>query len=551
MAQNTPFSISSITFNYRMRQKLGKIGSIPYRTLPHCSFLCEMKFIFTLVLLLFFRASFSQWTRVDQLPSSDIFTLYHKNGILYAGGKNIIYLSKDLGQTWDSTTSVPQLSFLNNIIVYKNELYAAAPGAGIFKSPDGGATWLDISAGIFPEVSGLCEFRGDLYAATLGNSVYKLNPVNGNSWLFFSNGLSNLSVNLPSIASNSNAIITGTLANGIYGHLPANSTTWEERLLTGQLDPNEGAYDIVTGHDTLFYSGRTGKFYISTDNGLNWDFIGNRLPSAATTVVNAKQAVLVSRLILEDGIFKILFYYIKKDSLQNPFINFSVVPDHFTYELDILGDKLWDASNKGLFYMSLSDLPGISAADDSPPSILPVLFVQFNIKCEQNKVLLTWKTAQEDNSHHFNIERSRDGSQWSVIGSLSAAGNSGSERNYSYTDGDPVDNSFYRIVEYGFDGSMHYTSVLQSSCEAADYFSLWPNPVHDRININIVTPGESRVMMKLFDNGGKLVKIQQATVLQGGNRLQLDIGLLASGVYSLSVDWDNGQKKKTIKLLKQ
>jgi hypothetical protein len=57
--------------------------------------------------------------------------------------------------------------------------------------------------------------------------------------------------------------------------------------------------------------------------------------------------------------------------------------------------------------------------------------------------------------------------------------------------------------------------------------------------------------MKLFDSKGKLVKIEQATVLQGGNLLNLDIGLLVSGVYSLSVDWDNGQKKKTIKMLKQ
>jgi hypothetical protein len=510
-----------------------------------------VKLTITLALFLSFSTSFCQWTREEKLPATDIASLYHKDNILYAGGKNIIYISQNNGLTWDSTSTIPQLFLVTSIIVYKNELYAAAPGAGVFKSPDSGTTWQNISAGIFPEVAGFCEFRGDLYAATLGNSVYKLNPVDGNSWLFFSNGLSGLSANLPAIASNSNAIIAGTLANGIYGHLPANSTTWEERLLAGQLDPNEGAYDIVTAHDTLFYSGRTGKFYMSTNNGLNWNFIGNRLASAATTLVNAKQAVLVSRHIFEAGSFKTLFYYIKKDALQNQFVNFSEIRDHFTYKIDILGDKLWDASNRGLFFMSLSGLPEISAADDSVPTILPVLFTSFHVECRDHKVLLTWKIAMEQNSSHFNIERSVDGTNWSVIGNLPAAGNSTNESSYSFTDNSPQQNGNYRIAQYDLDKKVQYTGISRSVCNVMDVFKLWPNPVHDIIFINIVGSNKSQAMIKIFDSKGGLVKVQSATVLQGSNQLSADMRSLANGMYSLSVDWNNGQMKKVIQVLKQ
>ncbi len=176
-----------------------------------------MKLIFTLVIVLCFSTSFSQWTRVEQLPSSDIFTVYHKDNILYAGGKRIIYVSKDEGQTWDSTTAIPGPPLINNIIVYKNELYAACAPSGVFKSPDGGITWQNISTGLlFPDISDFCEFKGDLYTATLGNSVYKLDPVNKNRWLFFGNGLSDLSANLTTIAGNNNALVAGTNANGIY-----------------------------------------------------------------------------------------------------------------------------------------------------------------------------------------------------------------------------------------------------------------------------------------------------------------------------------------------
>lgn len=510
-----------------------------------------MKLIFTLATVLCFSTSFSQWTRVQQLPSSDIFTVYHKDNILYAGGKRIIYVSKDEGQTWDSTTAIPGPPLINNIIVYKDELYAACAPSGVFKSTDGGITWQNISAGLlFPDISDFCEFKGDLYAATLGNSVYKLDPVRKNRWLFFGNNLSDLSANLTTIAGNSNALVAGTNANGIYDYLPANSTTWEERLLTGRISPNEKAYDIVTGHDTLFYASGIGKFYMSIDDGLNWQVIGNRLPSAATNVVNAKQALLISRYIF-DGSSKILFYYIKKDALQDPFVNFSVVFNHFSYKIDILGNRLWDASTGGLFYMSLSALPNISAVDPSPLTQQPVQFTLFNAKCDNKKVLLTWKTAQEQNSSHFDIEKSEDGIHWTFINTLPAARNSNDERSYSFTDNSPIQNNYYRIVEFDLNGKSQFTSIVQAMCNTTSTFNLWPNPVHDKVFINITTDNASQVMIRIFDSKGALVKMQRDMILQGSNQFNVDMRSLTTGIYSVSIDWNNGLMIKTVQVWKQ
>lgn len=508
------------------------------------------RILITLTLLLFFSTSFSQWTRVSQLPVTDIASVYHKDSTLYAGGKNIIYFSKDKGMTWDSTSAIPQLFLVTGMIVHKNELYATAPNKGVFKSPDGGATWEDISNGIFPDVSDFCEFRGDLYAATLGNSVYKLNPVNRNSWLFFGNGLSSLSANVNAIAGNNNALVAGTISNGLYDYLPANETTWEERFLLGQISANEGAYDIITAHDTLFYAGKTGRFYISTDNGLSWNLFGNRLNSSATTIVNAKQALLSSIRFFDGNSFSTAFFYIKKDSLQNPFVNFSVVGDHFTWKTDILGNKLWDASDRGLFYMSLSGLPGISGDDDSLPAILPVLFTGLNATCTANKVQLTWQTAQEQNTRRFDIERSADSIQWTVTGTVPAAGNSNIERNYSFTDNDPFSNGLYRLAEYDLDGRVQYSSIIHSSCNEKSPFSIWPNPVTDFLSINLVSTARSQAIVKLFDSKGALVKTQKTILLQGSNQFNVDMRTLAQGPYFLSIDWNNGQMKKTVQVLK-
>ena len=195
--------------------------------------------------------------------------------------------------------------------------------------------------------------------------------------------------------------------------------------------------------------------------------------------------------------------------------------------------------------MSLSDLPGISAADDPVAAgPLPVRYTSLNANCEKDKVLLTWKTAQEQNSSRFDIERSIDGIHWTLIGSQPSAGTSSTEKTYSFTDNTPLQNNFYRIAQYDLDGRMQYSSVLRSSCNATGMFSIGPNPVRDILFINIVTGNQSQAVMKVFDSKGALVKTQREKVLQGSNLLSLDMTALANGVYSLSVDWNNGQIEK-------
>jgi len=513
-----------------------------------------MKIFITIALALSFSASFSQWTRIQQLPPSEITSFYHRGDTLYAGGRGVIYISRNNGITWDSTNAIVNFPFVTSIIVYQNELYAVAPNRRAVKSADKGATWQEMfSANDTLDISDFCEFRGDLYATTFEKSIYKLNPVNRSSWLTFSNGLSSLSSIVNAIAATSTTLIAGTSRNGIYDYLPANSTTWEERVLQPNVSSFEGAYDIIAAHDTLFWAGTTGKFFISTDKGLSWSLFGNRLNAFNTSLANAKQALLAAVYFTDLVSFNTVFLYLKKDSLQTPFHSFSVVADHFTWKIDIVGNKIWDASDKGLFFMPLSDLPGITNAEDSVPITLPVRFTSFMASCQSNKVTLTWKTAQEQNTSRFDIERSVDGLHWTVIGNQAAAGNSTTEKSYSFSDNTPVQNNFYRIAEYDLDGRVHFTDTFRTSCNATVAFSVWPNPVHDNIFINIVSGNASPATINIFDGKGALVKTKNANLLRGSNQLKLDMITLANGIYSVLVEWNDGQIKirKSVQIAKQ
>ena len=188
-------------------------------------------------------------------------------------------------------------------------------------------------------------------------------------------------------------------------------------------------------------------------------------------------------------------------------------------------------------------------SNDNNP--LPVQFILFNSICQGNSVLLTWKTAQEQNSSRFNIERSSDAVNWTVIGNLPAAGNSNTEKSYSFSDNNPLQNGFYRIAEIAINGRAHYTGILMSNCASPDVFRVWPNPVREILFINIVATDPSAATIKIFDSKGSLVKIQSATVLRGSNQLNVGMQFLANGVYSLAVYWNKGQSKKTLQILKQ
>ena len=233
-------------------------------------------------------------------------------------------------------------------------------------------------------------------------------------------------------------------------------------------------------------------------------------------------------------------------------VSLVVSGDHFTYKIDILGDKLWDASNQGLFFFLLSDLPGISAADDSVAAIvLPVRFISFNANCEGNKILLTWKTAQEQNSNHFTIEKSMDAFLWKGIADEASSNKGNTENSYSFTDKNAAPNTYYRIAEHGLDGAIHYSIVLQASCKLPDAFNLWPNPFHDLLFMNVFAEKESPAIIKIFDSKGALVKMQKANFLRGNNGVSVNMKLFTTGAYHLSLVWENGQKNKTIQIIKR
>ena len=94
------------------------------------------------------------------------------------------------------------------------------------------------------------------------------------------------------------------------------------------------------------------------------------------------------------------------------------------------------------------------------PLLLPVTFINFYLNKTNNEIHISWATANESNNNHFEIERSFDAGTWSVIAIVTAAGNTNSITNYTFTDKNMnADVAYYRIKQVDNDGRTTYTAI--------------------------------------------------------------------------------------------
>jgi Secretion system C-terminal sorting domain len=204
-------------------------------------------------------------------------------------------------------------------------------------------------------------------------------------------------------------------------------------------------------------------------------------------------------------------------------------------------------------YVELTGIPGFSRWTlTTPGNPLPVKFILFNAKCSNEEVLLNWKTAFEQNSSHFEIQRSPDALSWSAIGTVPAAGFSSVEKSYFFLDHNPVSaTAFYRIAEFDFSGNIQYTGIIRYNCSTGDDIQWWPNPVIDQLYIAITRGQRETVVINTYNSKGALVAKQQSALLGGYNQLTVDMSRMAAGFYFVSITGNNGAVRKTIKVFKQ
>ena len=185
-------------------------------------------------------------------------------------------------------------------------------------------------------------------------------------------------------------------------------------------------------------------------------------------------------------------------------------------------------------------------------STLPVTLTKFTAALQNDKAILNWKTETEINSDRFEIEKSSDGTNWTKLGTVKAAGNSNLPRNYKTEDAQlhPGIN-YYRLKQIDIDQRYQYSTIVSVIYEPGKLLvKIYPNPIVTNIFADIYSDKNQTVTVRLQNVSGQLIKTATWTLEHGSNKKEIPASQLPPGVYILDIIDISRQYVSTSKLLK-
>ena len=180
---------------------------------------------------------------------------------------------------------------------------------------------------------------------------------------------------------------------------------------------------------------------------------------------------------------------------------------------------------------------------------LPIVLTKFTGKVTNDQdAILNWVTESENNNRGFNIEISRDGSNFTLLGTVASKGNSSTEQHYEFLHIKPQPGkTFYRLKQTDMDGRYEFSKIIsiQINNDLVKAF-VYPVPAKNRITINFgktIAKGE----IKIFSADMKTVK--RESIHGPSATKEINISNLSKGVYFIR--YANGTTSEIFRFIKE
>ncbi|MEM9261510.1 MAG: hypothetical protein AAGA62_17855, partial [Bacteroidota bacterium] len=163
-------------------------------------------------------------------------------------------------------------------------------------------------------------------------------------------------------------------------------------------------------------------------------------------------------------------------------------------------------------------------------AILPLDLLAFTGEARDKTNLLTWRTANEEDFSHFEIERSTNGTSWAYLGEVAplspgppqedAQRTGPGERSYGFEDVLPLPTAYYRLKMIDLDGTFAYSELvyLENNLGAnAGTLLVYPNPSTGHFTVDLSKanfPADRGGELRLVDLHGREIWTQQVSANQ-------------------------------------
>ena len=183
------------------------------------------------------------------------------------------------------------------------------------------------------------------------------------------------------------------------------------------------------------------------------------------------------------------------------------------------GTVIGSDTNTGLYVLSVN-------------SILPVELKEFSVVKNGKRAELNWITAFERNNEEFEVQRSTNKENYTVVTTVRGQGNSEGDVAYQAFDDNPIAGvNYYRLKQIDTDGKFEYSDVKSVEFAPEVSIDIYPSLVKkgERISFEIKGISSSDFTFSVTDIAGKL--IEKGTVSRFSDNYYFSTTNLVSGVY--------------------
>lgn len=184
---------------------------------------------------------------------------------------------------------------------------------------------------------------------------------------------------------------------------------------------------------------------------------------------------------------------------------------------------------------------------------MPIELTSFTAHAKGTGVSLDWSTAQELNNDYFQVEKSVNSNDWTVVAKVDGTGNSQTVKNYNAFDANPVSGiNYYRLKQVDLDGKFKYSKTISIKAEGPkSTISILTNPFHSLLSVNLNSATSQMVSVRLMDITGKQVAVENWSLSRGNVKKDFSVGALNPGMYILTIRNNSGEILYNGKVLKQ
>jgi hypothetical protein len=183
--------------------------------------------------------------------------------------------------------------------------------------------------------------------------------------------------------------------------------------------------------------------------------------------------------------------------------------------------------------------------------VTPVRFITVTATAVSQGNKISWTVAEEQNVSHYQVEKSFDGRNFSLAGSVDFKSAISTPNQYNYTDVTVnTDRIYYRIRQVDKDQHYTFSSVVMVKARPGNNIQVWPVPAVSEININITANSAQATSIELIDINGRKM-LSRSILLSAGNNAfsQNQLGKFVKGTYFIKIfaDGENHFQKIIIK----